>query len=210
MDSDPLEPALESKELLTKWLWRIHNEVNAKLRSQKLNVEKDPPFEKVAEFYEDILATGCSQTDFPGWDFLFSVAELHPMSKSALSSVPMPRLDGTPCNKIETLAEKNRWNCLKPEERLPLYKKFWAAIGKVLPFPSWRKSWAKHAADTAFLNRRSGTMKWLWKIRRAMEADLELLNSCKYSHLCRTLKSHRSGCAKSLRAKTCRKIRTNK
>lgn len=210
MKVDPLEPALESRDALTKWLWRIHNQVNAKLRIQKLNVEKDPPFEKVAEFYNELLAAGCSQTEFPGWDFLFSIAELHPMSKSALASVPMPRPDGIRCEEIESLEEKNRWNCLKAEERLPLYRKFWAAIGKVLPFPSWRKSWAKHATNLSLLNRRSGTMKWLWRIRCAMETDLELLNSCKYSHLCKTLKSHRSGCAKSVRAKTCRKIRTNK
>jgi hypothetical protein len=40
-----------------------------------------------------------------------------------------------------------------------------------------------------------------------MEKDLNMLNSCKYKSLCKTLKTHRSGCSKSVRAKTCRKKR---
>jgi hypothetical protein len=28
METHPLEPALESKTALSKWLWVIHNEVN--------------------------------------------------------------------------------------------------------------------------------------------------------------------------------------
>ena len=75
MDRHLLESALESRETLTKWLWKIHNEVNSKLRNQKIPVEPDPPFQDVLKFYQDILATGCSKTEFPGWDFLFSIAE---------------------------------------------------------------------------------------------------------------------------------------
>lgn len=209
MVKDPLEPALETKGDLTRWLWRIHNDVNKKLRSQSLTQEPDPPFEKVAEFYESILATGCSRTDFPGWDFLFSIAELHPLSKSAKGSVPIPGVD---CKTLKTKEEKNQWNCLKPDERMPLYKKFWHSLGLSLPFPEWRKSWSKHAmhATHARLETRASTMKWLWRLRCKMEKDLNLLNSCKYKSLCKTLKNHRSGCSKSLRAKTCRKKRSLK
>ena len=203
MDTYPLEPALESSALLSKWLWNIHNSVNAKLREQSLPVENDPPFEKVKEMYTDILNSGCSQTEFLGWDFLFSIAYLHPMSKAAKISVPMP---GSPaCDTIHTLKEKNRWNCLTPEERLPLYVKFWKHIGRLLPFPSWRKSWLKDKLSN--LETRDGTVKWLWKTRCRMENDLKLLNRCKYSSLCKTLKMHRSGCSKSKRARTCRKRR---
>jgi len=209
MEKDPLLPALESRASLTKWLWRIHNKVNDELRDQKIAIGANPPFQQVADFYNELLARGCSQTEFPGWDFLFSIAELHPMSKAALSSVPIPRPDGVACEEIETAEEKNKWNCLSAQERLPLYKNFWTSLGKALPFPSWRKSWAKHAKNPT-PDRRSGTIKWLWKIRCAMEYDLELLNSCKYSHLCKTLKSYRSGCSKSVRAKTCRKTRNAK
>ena len=205
MEKDPLEPALESRDTLTRWLWRIHNEVNAKLRSQKLNVAPNPPFEKVASLYEDILSSGCSETDFPGWDFLFSIAELHPYSKSAKGSVPIP--GGPPCEDLQTKEEKNQWNCLPPEERQPLYKLFWASIGDTLPFPEWRKSWNRHRLAKS-LSSRKGTLAWLWKLRCRMENDLNLLNRCKYSSLCKTLKTHRSGCTKSVKARTCRKKRT--
>lgn len=204
MEKDPLEPALASRDSLTRWLWRIHNEVNTKLRSQKLNVVPDPPFEKVASLYKDILSSGCSQTDFPGWDFLFSIAELHPLSKSAKASVVIP--GGPPCEDLKTREEKNRWNCLSPEERLPLYRLFWTSLGNTLPFPEWRKSWNKNAAGYS-LNSRKAVIRWLWKLRCRMESDLNLLNRCKYSSLCKTLKTHRSGCTKSIKARTCRKKR---
>ena len=198
MEKHPLEPALASRESLTKWLWIIHNEVNAKLRSQSIAVEADPPFEKVSAIYKSIVTSGCTRTDFPGWDFLFSIADLHPMSKIARASIPVPGPTGT------TLAEKNKTNSLKPHERMPMYMQFWRSIGKTLPFKEWRDSWAR-SASVPIIDSRSTTMKWLWNIRCSMEHDLELLNKCEYSSLCKNLQSHRSGCNKSKRARTCRK-----
>lgn len=196
MEIHSLERALESQETLSRWLWKIHNEVNSKLRKQNLAVTDDPPFEKVKEYYESLLAVGCSKTEFPGWDFLFSIAELHPYSKAAKESVPIP---GQPCEELLTIEAKNKWNCLTPDERFPLYTKFWNTIGKVLPYKEWRTSWNLAKGKKLI------TIDRLWKIRCRMENDLKLLNRCKYSSLCRTLKQHRSGCNKSKRAKTCRK-----
>jgi hypothetical protein len=204
MDHHSLDEALESRSKLTRWLWKIHNEVNSKLRNQKLLSTLDPPFEDVEHYYKQLLSTGCSRTEFPGWDFLFSIADLHPYSKSARTSVPMP--GAPPCDTMATLEEKNKWNCLKPEERLPLYNAFWRSLGLVLPFKEWRESWTLHSShgnnDT-----RSSTMKWLWNIRCNMEHDLELLNRCNYYYLCKTLSTHRSDCSKKIRGKTCRKRR---
>ena len=211
MEADPLEPALESRISLTRWLWRIHNNVNDKLRGQGTPVEPNPPFEKVAEFYKSLLATGCSKTEFHGWDFLFSVADLHPMSKVARSSIPIP--GHPPCETIQTAKEKNRWNCLSPQERLAHYRLFWMALGLTLPFPLWRKSWVSHgsfSSESGGFESRDATMKWLWGIRCAMESDLDLINRCQYSSLCKTLKTYRSGCSKSKRARTCRKNRNTK
>jgi hypothetical protein len=201
MNRHPLEPALESRELLTRWLWKIHNEVNSKLRNQKLPVKPDPLFEDVQKFYKQILSTGCSRTEFPGWDFLFSIADLHPYTTR--KSVPMP--GAPPCNTMATMEEKNKWNCLKLEERLPLYIAFWRSIGLTLPFKEWRESWIKTPIED--LSTRTSTVKWLWNVRCTMESDLELLNKCKFSHLCKNLQSHRSDCNKKVRGKTCRKRR---
>ena len=161
-------------------------------------------FDDVQKFYRNILSSGCSRTDFPGWDFLFSIADLHPYSKAARSSKPMP--GSPPCDTVETLEEKNRWNCLKPEERLPLYMIFWRTLGLVLPFKEWRESWAKNGLPNT-LSTRDLTVKWLWKVRCTMESDLELLNRCKFSHLCKALETFRSDCNKKVRGKTCRKRR---
>lgn len=204
MEADPLEPALESRDTLTRWLWRIHNCVNAKLREQKLPVEPDPPFESVREFYQGLLDSGCTTTSFSGWEFLFSVADLHPMSATARKSVP---ITGAPaCDAMKTDDEKNKWNCLTPKERLPYYTAFWVALGPSLPFKEWRAAWRSTAqTSVARLDTKARTMKWLWKIRCAMETKLDLLNRCKFYSLCKTLKLHRSGCSKSKRARTCRK-----
>ena len=206
MEELPLEPALESRDTLTRWLWKIHNKVNAKLRSQKLPVARDPPFEKVEEYYTTLLATGCSKTEFSGWDFLFSIADLHPMSSVARKSVPMP---GAPaCEELldKSPEERNRWNCLKTEERIPFYEAFWKSVGPSLPFKEWRESWLSGSKPLA-LETRTSTTKWLWNLRCKMETDLELLNRSDFSSLCKNLQSHRSDCSKKARGKTCRKRR---
>ena len=115
-------------------------------------------------------------------------------------SSPLP--GAPPCKTMTSLEEKNKWNCLTPKERLPLYNTFWKNIGLTLPFKEWRESWAKNS-----FSENHSTMKWLWKVRCIMESDLELLNKCKYSHLCKTLEIYRSDCSKKVRGKTCRKRR---
>ena len=203
MEADPLLPALESKETLCRWLWRIHNKVNAKLRSQAQPV--DPPFEKVKNFYENLLA-GCAKTEFPGWDFLFSIADLHPLSSIARKSVPMPGFTEATLAECRTIAEKNKWNCMTPEERMVPYGKFWNSIGAVLPFKEWRAVWVQ--PKNADLKKSKKTISWLWSQRCALENELNLINRCKFSSLCKTLRVHRSGCSKSKRARTCRKRKT--
>ena len=55
----PLEPALESRDKLTKWFYDIHNKVNNKLKKQGLNKKKNPSFKSVCENYESFRAS-CS------------------------------------------------------------------------------------------------------------------------------------------------------
>ena len=207
MQEDPLGPALKSRDSLSRWLWRIHNQVNAKLRGQNLKVEPDPPFETVRRIYMDSLGSGCSRPEFPGWEFLFSVAELHPMSKAARTSIPMK--GHPPCSTITCIEEKNKWNCLPPEERLPLYHEFWVSLGSVLPFNEWRVIWLEHGSKSKRSTKKE-TIQWLWELRCAMENSLDLINRCEYSSLCKNLKAHRSGCNKSKKAKTCRMKRNTR
>ena len=129
---------------------------------------------------------------------------------SLVSKQSVPIQGAPPCDLLVSYEEKNLWNCLKPDERFPLYVLFWKSLGAVLPFPEWRASWLKNGGfDDGALTTRDQTLKWLWNLRCAMETELELLNRCKYSALCKTLKVFRSGCTKSSRAKTCRKKRSS-
>jgi len=210
MRADPID--LTSREALSRWLWRIHNAVNNKLRSQGQDIPANPTFESVKTFYKDSLASGCTQTHFPGWTFLFSIAENHPLCKESRKTTPLPdapaRVSGM------TSEELNEWNLMKPSERVPYYRRFWAAIGASLPYPEWRTLWAKESKMLLkHTGNRWGLMKALWRLRCAMESALELQNRTRFADLCQTLASHRSGCAKSKRAITCRKKRlshTNK
>ena len=198
MIKDPVECNTKN---LPKWLWRIHNDVNEKLRDQRIHVEDDPSFALVETIYLERLASGCSRTSFEGWEFLFSIAEAHPLSRSARTSVP---ISGHP--DIENLTEpleRNRWNVMSPEERLPYYNRFWELLPFVFPFPEWSESWVEVAPE--FPKCRKDCLKYLWDIRQHMEEKLELLNRTSYNSLCRELRDNRSGCSTSTRAKTCRK-----
>jgi hypothetical protein len=199
MDKEPIDTAASP----AKWLWRMHNKVNAKLRSQHVgHPTEDPSFTTVKEIYQERLDSGCSRTEFEGWEFLFSVAEAHPLSRQMKTSVP---IQGHP--PIETIydpLERNRWNVMEPEERLIYYTQFWKLLPTVFPFPEWTTHWKKASSLNDAVCRKE-CVKGLWIIRRHMEKELELLNNTTYDSLCKELRRYKSGCTNSLRGKTCRK-----
>lgn len=207
MESDPIP---NSKGEFPRWLHRIHNKANAKIRAQGLRgvaVAPDPPFQKVRAVYEDRLAAGCTRTIFDGWEFLFSVAESHPFSRaargaSAIAGAPSPV-------ELEAASplERNKWNAMEPEERLPYYTRFWELLPQVLPFPEWESRWKAAAAAAGPPECRAACLKWVWAIRSDMEEALELLNRTSFSSLCQDLREARSGCGRGARGKTCRRKR---
>ncbi len=199
---DPVEKSVHN---LPRWLWRVHNDVNAKLRGQHIPTYPDPPFQAVETVYNQRIQKGCSRTAFEGWEFLFSIAESHPLSRQSLRSTAIqghPALD-----TIQDPLQKNRWNILEPEERLVYYNRFWELLPDVLPFVEWTRSWKRAVSGKIDTICRVKCLKGLWAIRRKMEADLELLNRTTYTHLCKELNQFRSGCSSSARGKTCRKNR---
>jgi hypothetical protein len=206
MEREPLEPALESKATLTRWLYTIHNHVNAKLRSQGLLKDKNPSFSAVKKVYEDRVAAGCVRTEFEGWDFLFSIAENHPLSIAAKNSSPIPDAPQI----AQTPEERNKWNMMSPAERLLYYKRFWVSLDIALPFESWRAAWKTCSLPEVALQTRSSTVKALWKTRCCMERELDLVNREEFDHLCKRLANHRSGCGRKKRARTCRRITRKK
>jgi hypothetical protein len=205
MDEDPVQ--LTSRKALTKWLWRIHNKVNDKLREQGLATAENPPFDAVKKVYEERISAGCIHAEFEGWDFLFSIAENHPFSPSSKNSLPM---EGCPSSTDMCFKEKNRWNLLKPEERYVKYEEFWLTVGEVLPFQEWIDAWKSAEMRKGQLISRATWIKELWRIRCSMESSLDLVNKEKFRSLCKRIREHRSGCGKKPRARTCRRNRTSK
>jgi hypothetical protein len=190
MDEDPVD--VSSQDALARWLWRIHNKVNDKLRGQGLLKTKNPSFDTVREMYEEPFKA------FEGWDFLFSVAENHPYSRFT-KSMPMencPHKESLLCEK-----DKNRWNTMSPDERFNKYVEFWKILGKVVPEP-WRTTWNSCKMDTKALEKRTTWLRELWRLRCCMEKP----NEC-YQEMCKRVARHRSGCGKKKRARTCRRTR---
>lgn len=198
---DPVEGVCDSPEKLQRWLWRIHSKVSAKLRKEGLMKSEDASFAKVSRFYKEKVATGCSRTVFDGWNFLFSIAENHPLSRAGRVSVPLP--GAPPMEDISTPLERNRWNLMEPAERMEYFRAFWRLLPEVLPFQEWRTAWHHASASRNVWDTRKESLTTLWKIRCALEMELELINRTDFNSLCKVLASVRSGCG----SKTCRKKR---
>jgi hypothetical protein len=203
---DPI-PRSRRTEDLARWLWSLHNKVNAKLRSQHLPTAPDPSFNSVLTLYKDRLAAGCTKTEFEGWDFLFAIAENHPYSRNGRNSQPMPDMP-TECQGRTALSdlERNRWNILSPVRRMRYYSRFWYLLPKVLPYREWEAAWL---GGRPVLQSRPLLLKWLWGRRCEMETKLELLNRDRFDQVCARLAEARSGCGSKKRAKTCRSHNSN-
>lgn len=214
MRKEPLEPALKSRATLTRWLYKIHNHVNAKLRDQGLLKDADPSFSDVKKVYEDRVAAGCIRTEFEGWNFLFSIADNHPFSQNAKNSSPMPPMSDAPTAVNDmTPEERNEFNLMTPQERMPYYKRFWESFmgtNGALPFLTWRDAWTTCGIRYETLAHRQTWIRELWRVRCCLEKELELVNREEFGSLCKRLANHRSGCGSKTRGKTCRRKRTTR
>jgi hypothetical protein len=205
--AEPIDTALETRSKLTHWLYRIHNLVNDKLRGQALLDDRNPSFDSVKKVYEERVKEGCVQTSFEGWDFLFSIAENHP--RAVHGSTPMP--NAPPEQDVSGDEERNRWNYMTASERMPYYMRFWKVIGEVLPFEEWCEAWKGCKPRFGrFAKGAKGAKKDLWRIRCCLEKKLELVNQEKFESVCKRLYEHKSGCNKTRKARTCRRIKTKK
>lgn len=205
----PVEDALESRETLTKWLYTIHGLVNQKLRDQGKTIPEDPPFSLVKQIYEERQAYGCSKTFFPGWEFLFSIVEAHPLLQK---ETPIPEAPAP-----ETLPRKDeaillKWNYLSGSCRFTYVCRFWNLLGDVLPFPEWRRLWKKTLKGTSSSSwkTRESSRQTLWKTRKEFEEELALLNKTTYHDLCKMIRFYKSGCGykQNKATRTCRRLRT--
>lgn len=204
----PFEDALDSERNLSRWMWKIHGQVNEKLRGQGQTIPPDPTYAQVRDIYTKRLGYGCSKTDFPGWEFLFSIVENHPLHQKDIST-PIP--GAPPISSIDAKDEKLllEWNYLPAARRFEYVCRFWSLLPDVLPFSEWREAWKQYGdlkCETVWHSKKTA-LHHLWKLRCAIEDELQLINKTSFKELCNDLRLHRSGCAKSRNARTCRRIR---
>lgn len=196
-------PIPEEPKAMSKWLYTIHNCVNEKLRSQGQELPPNPPYEAVSAHYRELLGRGCTESVFPGWEFLFSCADNYP---GTAPSKPMP---DTPAVALEapkslTLEEANRYNLLSADARIRMLRRFMDAVPAVLPFSLWSSLWRRHCKKD--YSGRGAAKRTLWCIRCALDRALARKSETTYHGLCLELAAQRSGCSASRRAKTCRAL----
>ena len=196
---------LDSRESFSLWFYRIHGKVNQKLRSQGQQIPPDPPFSTVKSIYTERLQYGCTKTDFPGWEFLFSLVENHPLFET---SSPIPNAPPLETLKDSDDSELIYWNYISPQKRYKALCHFWSLLPHILPFSEWRNAWKKYSKQCIISGKsKSKALKYLYKVRCSIEKELDLLNRTTFQYLCNDLRLHRSGCSKSRNARTCRAIR---
>jgi hypothetical protein len=186
------------------WMYRIHNRVNEKLKSQGLPTEKAPSFAQVKKKYDTLLKQPCTVNTMVGWDFLFSIAYTHPCD-----SVKSSPLSGAPeDHTIKDPILRNRWNLLTKDERIPYLKKFWEnALPNALPFEEWRNAWNKCKTNPPLNKDRKDMTDWLYDIEKCV---CKILAQPPPPHsfraLCKELSAFESKCSgtKKKTVRTCR------
>jgi hypothetical protein len=172
----PLRGNLESRNKLCLWLYRIHNRVNGKLRTQGINRKPNPPYREVRDYYKNYLDTlnknNC--VDAPGWEFLYSIAFNYPIHKKDMV-----------------------------KKRYEAHRIFFTTYPKVTPFKKLQGLLGKNMgikdAEDA-LERRSLLKRFLYKIET--KAKKHINQKCSsYKLRCVNVEKYRAGCKKI----TCRK-----
>ena len=196
------DPIPSNPNDLPMWIYRVHNQVNQKLREQKLPTDPNPSWESVKKKYDDWVSAPCSAHRMVGWDFLYSIAYTTPCRQ--VVSVPLPDAP----SDLPTLELKNRWNKLTREERLQKLEEFWKALPEALPFKEWRSAWNNAATASAPLRKgRVQMTNWLFQIEQQMcKALAEPFTHTSPNHLCKELSEFESNCGKkrSQKVRTCR------
>jgi hypothetical protein len=198
----PLTDAILKKpETFGRWVYDIHNRVNAKLRGQGLLTATDPSWPSVKAKYDTIQKSLCSKSPLLGWDFMTSVAFTTPGRDT--KSSPMP--DTPEGGPSLTFAERNRYNLLSREERIKQLRAWWGLIPSILPCRYWRAAWAAAVDHAGPAPLDSSQKEWMWQIEEQVCAGLK----CPTPHTSQTalaqeVSAFESDCSKKKKGKTCR------
>jgi hypothetical protein len=195
------DEVLENPATFGRWLYDIHNRVNAKLRGQGLLTEADPTWPSVHAHYTNLRKGLCKGSPLLGWDFMTSVAFSTPGPDYV--PTPMPDYDGTPDDRMDPAA-RNRYNLMTWEERLPYLRRWWSLIPSILPCEAWRRAW-RQVSSPPVERGRVAMMRWMWGVEASVCHSLRCPTP---HHSLRALHDEvgafESGCGKSRTGKTCR------
>lgn len=182
----PVEPFLKNRRELSKWLYEIHNKVNAKLRGQGLNPNADPPFEDIymryGEYVREINQANC--VSMPGWDFIYCILFVFPENKKNI--------------------EVARFNHIVP---------FFYLLQRVVPFEVFKKQLGDYLESHPIIhvmNTREQLKKWGYELEKDASRVIDC-NCVKYRDRCDMIEMHRAGCGGKKDIKpTCRINNTKK
>ena len=176
-----MNPSLDMK----KWMYKIHNCVNGKLRSQGLYSAADPTYAAVKKEYDAVVRMPWNQQMALCWDFLFAVAYHHPTVTA--KDAPLPDCPSN-IKKCKDPCEKNKWNVLGYKERMRWFRRFWVFLPAVLPHDiamHWNEK-----KNPPTLGCRRSSLAWLWRMRCGMDATFR----DPYTSVCKTMASYSSDC----------------
>ena len=202
------DPIPQDSRDMAKWMYRVHNRVNGKLRDQNLLDTQNPPWDAIRNRYEAWLHAPCSRRKIIGWDFLFSVAYTTPCPQVVTS--PMP--GAPPVYTIPTPELRNRWGVMTTKERIPYIQAWWETLPHILPFPEWRSVWKTHVSTPRVSDGRKAVTAWLYTAEKKLcSAMNDAAPHDSFTGLCSELSTFTSGCGKrsTRRMKTCRAIRSH-
>jgi len=200
---------LHDPERFGYWAYEIHNRVNGKLRGQGLLTDPDPAWSEVRERYAALYKGLCKTSPLLGWDFLTSVAYTTPGSDYVPTPMPdLPEELSEADKKAMKPAERNRYNLMTREERLPYLEAWWEIFPSILPCEAWQQAWTaaqKKAGRVPLSRGRKAVVQWMWAVERGVCGELR----CPTPHaslgdLRQTVGAFESGCGKARRGKTCR------
>jgi hypothetical protein len=176
-----------------RWLWRLHNKVNAKLRGQHAKGEivgsdpppPDPSYEEVQARYKALLQLEVPDR-LPGQDFLCALL------------YNFPRSDDPDSSFSDRVARK------------AAYDSFWGSLSEVFPFSRLREAARAHTRlEDGVPPESEAILKWghAW-IRAVCKAGKMPSPFSSFKSLCMTCAFYKSKCnGKTYRGKTCRAVK---
>jgi len=184
---DELPIDLTNRDNFFKWLYLIHNKVNAKLRGQGLLTWEDPSLEEIRKKYSDICRTleDCKTRDqsIMGWNFLYCVAFVYP-------------------DNPEIITTQLRHS----------YLIFFTYLGKILPsrggYREYYEEYMRNNSIYKGVKCRDSLKDWVYGLDSFMNKKLHQKCS-EFIQIEDLIESYRAGCG-GLRADkkpTCRRIR---